>query len=178
MQYEKCLHCHNLGSSCKGPNFVQMSAHEIVEWCKARKSLLRMTNEKLAELSGVPIGTINRLFSNKSADFYFETVRPIIKALVAGDWSEEKCHTDHEEISKHSEDTIKRLEKDIARLEKENERIIERGEKEKAELINLSHFCRRIIVVLAVALGVAVTLIIAALIYDSLDPNAGFLWLS
>lgn len=174
MQYEKCLHCNNLGSSCKGPNFVQMSAHEIIEWCKARKSLLRMTNEKLAELSGVPIGTINRLFSNKSTDFYFETVRPIIKALVAGDWGEEKCHTDHEEMSKHSEDIIKRLEKEIALLEKE----IDHDEKEKAELINLSHFRRKIIVVLAIALGVAVTLIIAALIYDSFNPNAGFFWLS
>lgn len=174
MQYDKCLHCNNLGVSCKGPNFVQMSAHEIIEWCKARKSLLRMTNEKLAELSGVPIGTINRLFSNKSTDFYFETVRPIIKALVAGDWNEEKCHTDHDEVSKHSEDTIKRLEREIALLEKE----IEHDEKEKAELIELSHFRRRIIVVLAVALGAAVALIIAALIYDNFNPNAGFFWVS
>lgn len=91
MQNEKCITCEKLGVSCGGPNFLLMTSQEVVEWCKARKVFLKMTREKLAELTGVPMGTLNRFFAGKNSYFYFETVRPIIKILVSDAWSVDNC---------------------------------------------------------------------------------------
>lgn len=91
MQNEKCITCENLGVSCAGPNFLVMTSHEVIEWCKKRKKFLGMTRKKLEELSGVPMGTLNRFFDGKNSFFYFETARPIIKVLVSGAWAVDTC---------------------------------------------------------------------------------------
>ena len=91
MQNEKCITCEKLGASCAGPNFLLMTSQEVVEWCKARKVFMKMTRETLAELTGVPIGTLNRFFANKSSFFYFETARAIIKVLVSDTWAADNC---------------------------------------------------------------------------------------
>lgn len=91
MKNEKCINCEKLGVSCAGPNFLLMTSQEVVEWCKARKVFLKMTREKLAELTGVPMGTLNRFFAGKNSYFYFETARPIIKVLVSDAWTVDHC---------------------------------------------------------------------------------------
>lgn len=91
MQNDKCVSCDMLGVSCAGPNFLLMTSQEVVEWCKARKLFLKMTREKLAELSSVPMGTLNRFFAGKNSYFYFETARPIIKVLVSDAWTMDTC---------------------------------------------------------------------------------------
>lgn len=89
--YLECVSCPKLGSSCDGPNFVAMSAQDLLEWCKMRKAKLGLSNAKLAELSGTPKGTIDRLLSGDHPDFKYETIRPMIKALVGGSFSGNPC---------------------------------------------------------------------------------------
>ena len=91
MQNEKCITCDKLGVACSGPNFFLMSSDELVEWCKERKKHLRMTRDRLMELCGVPMGTLNRFFTGKNNYFYFETARPILKVLVGGEWEIDNC---------------------------------------------------------------------------------------
>ena len=91
MQNEKCIACEKLGVSCSGPNFLLMTSQEVVEWCKARKIFLKMTREKLAELTGVHMGTLNRFFAGKNSYFYFETARPILKVLLSDAWALDNC---------------------------------------------------------------------------------------
>ena len=43
------------------------------------------TLEYIARVSGVPIGTVNRVFGNTHYAFRYETIRPIIKALTGFD---------------------------------------------------------------------------------------------
>ena len=89
MQNEKCIKCDNLGVTCAGPNFFLMTSAEVVEWCKERKKHLRMTRDKLKEVCGVPMGTLNRFFTGKNNYFYFETARPILRVLAGGAWDAE-----------------------------------------------------------------------------------------
>lgn len=91
--YDDCITCDKLGCSCDGPNFVAMSAVELLDWCKRRKQHLGLSRERLAEISGVPIGTINRLLSGTHYDFRYETLRPIIKVLVGGSFDGNPCPT-------------------------------------------------------------------------------------
>lgn len=68
-----------------------MTAHELLEWCKLRKTNLGLSNAKLAELSGTPKGTIDRLLSSDQPDFKYETIRPLIKVLVGGSFDGNPC---------------------------------------------------------------------------------------
>ena len=180
MLYEKCLKCERLGTACNCMSFVKMTSREIIEWCKAKKSLQGLTNEKLAELSGVPVGTINRIFAGKGTDYYYETLRPIIKALVSGEWTEDNCPNiqETEETQKHSKDIISRLETERDFLKQENKYLQEHAQKEIAMLLPLLKFRKHVIIVLASVLSVALTAIIAAFIIDIINPNIGFFWLS
>ena len=154
-----------------------MSSREIIEWCKARKSDLHITNDTLATMSGVPVGTVNRIFAGKGADFYYETLRPIIKALVSADWEKDGCpHA--EDVPEHSKDTIARLEKEREHLLRENEYLKTNSQKEIAMLLPLLKFRKHAIVVLGTLLGIALAVIIVALIIDRTTPGLGFIWMS
>lgn len=89
--YLECLSCPKLGVYCDGPNFVAMSAIELMEWCKARKKHLGLSNAKLSELSNMPKGTVDRLFAGHHLDFKYETVRPMLKVLVGGKFNGDPC---------------------------------------------------------------------------------------
>lgn len=114
--YKDCLTCPKLGVSCDGANFLAMSAHELLGWCKLRKNKLGLSNLELAEKSGVPLGTLNRLFASDMIDCKYETVRPIVKALV-GEWSDNPCPTPGDALQDEH------LINELARLKAENEEI-------------------------------------------------------
>lgn len=48
---------------------------------KAKKKELNMTTEELSKRSGVPIGTLNKIFAGQTQDPKFETIKSICKAL-------------------------------------------------------------------------------------------------
>ena len=105
--YDKCFNCHKLGVACDGPNLFALPSREILEWCKQRKSKLQLSNAKLAELSGTPKGTIDRIFAGDS-DFKHDTIRPIVRALIGSELSGNPCGMDS----------------DTAKLEAENARLL------------------------------------------------------
>ena len=169
--YEKCVKCPKVGISCEGPHFFTMSAAGLLEWCKERKKFLKISNEKLAELSGIPKGTIDRLFSGEHLDFKFETVRPIIKVLAGGEWIEAPCP---EEPNNFADENICRLEEENARLK---EHLAE--EQEKAAFFKEQYSFRgKAIIALTAFLGISILLIFAALIIDLANHDVGFFWVA
>lgn len=176
--YEKCVKCPKVGISCEGPHFFTMSAAGLLEWCKERKKFLKISNEKLAELSGIPKGTIDRLFSGEHLDFKFETIRPIIKVLAGGEWIEAPCP---DEPDNFSDEKIAKLDEKITNLEEENQKLKDRlaEEKENSSFIKEQFKYRgKAIVTLTSFLGIAVAVIIAALIIDLLHHDFGFFWVA
>lgn len=89
----ECLSCPKLGVSCNGANFIALSASDLLQWCRQRKEDLRWSNAKLADASNVPKGTIDRLFSGEGIDFKHETIRPLVKALIGGEWDNPCPHS-------------------------------------------------------------------------------------
>ena len=53
----------------------------ISEYLKNKKAKKSLTNQELADLSGVPVGTVNRILSNQTDNPSFQTVCDIVVAL-------------------------------------------------------------------------------------------------
>lgn len=182
--YLECVSCPKLGVSCDGPNFVAMPARELLEWCKLRKSHLKMSNAKLAELSEMPKGTIDRLFAGEHMDFKFETIRPMIKALVGGAWGANPCADPQGQMDGRLEEKVKQLEEDKRKLKERMKETMDTYQKELDFLKEQVKYEQEVakgrkkaIVTLGICLGVTMSLIIAALIIDRLNPNIGFFWI-
>lgn len=182
--YTECITCQKIGISCDGPNFVAMSAQELLTWCKARKAHLHLTNGRLAELSGMPKGTIDRLFAGDHVDFRYETIRPLIKALAGGDWSGNPCPDPGEDIDAALDDLRKQHAAEIAwrddkikHFTEENDRLRNHFEKENGHLMEENKRKNRYIAVLGVLAIVALLYIIVTLIIDVTDPSRGYYWL-
>lgn len=116
--YRECIECAKLGKMCDGPNFMAMTAREVIEWCKLRKAYLRWTNQKLADMADMPKGTIDRLMAaGDDVDFKYITIRPIVKALVGGEWLGNPCP----DPTAEPEAVAEKLREEIAALKSELE---------------------------------------------------------
>lgn len=63
-------------------NLLALSSTEIVKWCKEQKAKLKVSNQIVAEKSCVPQGTVDRIFSGHYSEFKYNSVQPIIVALL------------------------------------------------------------------------------------------------
>ena len=183
MLYNECVKCSKLGVECDGPNFFTLPAHDILEWCKARKAELHLSNDKLADLSGIPRGTVARIFAGSHEDFKFGTVQPILRVLIGGTYHRESCPDPNgdsaakiQALEKNNESLRSVIKENKAAYDADLER--ERADADRREDYLKSHLKEKtkIIKVLSISLSCAVTIILAALIIDFLRPNIGFIW--
>ena len=178
--YLECVDCPKLGVTCKGPNFMAMPAHDLWEWCKKRKAQQRLTNQQLAERSGTPKGTIDRVFANDQADFKYETIRPLIRVLVGGEFEYGICHdTLDQKVDDIAAEQIKRLEEENAKLKDTVAELKEWKQEKKEEIAYLRSDVkekRGYIRILAIVSTVAILAIITALVVDAMNPEVGFFW--
>lgn len=63
-------------------NPVTLNPVELIKWCKNRKVTLGLSNAKLSDMSGVPIGTIDRIMSGNYTEFKYSSVQPLISVLI------------------------------------------------------------------------------------------------
>lgn len=184
MPFTACIKCPKLGNGCDGPNFFSLPATDVLEWCKTRKADLRLSNLRLAELSGVPKGTIDYVFGNNRADFKFETMRPIIRVLVGGEFHGNPCPDPNGDMAAKIEELEKKNEA-LHRVIKENKAAYDQDlERERSDADRRVQYLkdqlrvRMIFIIVLLSLFVcAVLVIIAALIIDRSDPGKGFFWL-
>lgn len=90
--YNQCLVCPHLGQTCDGPNFLAMTPDRWVEWCRMRKDMRQVTNSQLADGSGLPKGTVDRVMAGAGGDVRLSTMQSITKWLVGGTWGQYPCH--------------------------------------------------------------------------------------
>lgn len=189
--YKKCIKCPKVGVSCEGPHFFTMSGEELLEWCKERKKFLKLSNEKLSELtyllqgtilSGIPKGTIDRLFSGEHIDFKYETMRPIIMVLAGGEFVEAPCPDEPDnfvdEKIVHLEEENEKLKKEINELKEANDEKLN-NYKEKLDIYkDQLKWVRISSAILGVLLAVCLVIITVALVVDHFHSDLGFFWVS
>ena len=88
------------------PKIEDLNSREIIEWVKQRKHMLNLSNAKLAELSGVPIGTIDRLLAGKYTEFRYSTIQPILVVLLGHGEATPVPDENDEEQGQYYYDTI------------------------------------------------------------------------
>ena len=66
----------------KLPYILSLQPHELIGWCNKRKKEMHLSNAKLAELTNVPEGTIDRIFTGKNPEFRYSTIQPIVAYLI------------------------------------------------------------------------------------------------
>lgn len=187
--FDKCKNCAHSGKDCI-PHLMALAASDLLAWCKARKKLLDLSNAEIAERSDVPKGTIDRLFGKEEfTEFRFTTIQPVIRVLTGCKLEDLDCAdpvcADQKLIDtiEHQKERIETLEKEKKHLLKQEERYIKEFESTKAEnranIAALTQLCKtrlKAIKVLSISLAACLLLIIAALIFDKINPYAGFFW--
>lgn len=64
------------------PEVLSLNPKELIAWCNNRKKEKRLSNAKLADITGVPEGTIDRIFTGKNLEFRYSTIQPIVSYLI------------------------------------------------------------------------------------------------
>ena len=186
MKYAKCLTCKHLGADCDGANLLIMDTPELREWCEElRKIRPGMTYDKLSGITGVSKTAVyNFLHGTGTTECRIDTARLIAKALIGGNVDDNPCGNVTSSEKAAYEEKIRQLEHDIEWYRKE----ISHYEGENADMNSRYTYSRdflcgqikaknKVILALAISLGVCLLAIIAALIIDRLDPSMGFFWL-
>lgn len=171
---EKCKNCMKPSKACIA-YLMTLNTHEMLEWCRMWKDKLGWSNAYLAEKSKVPKGTIDRILSyafleGNATGVKLDTIRPVICALTGCTIEElESCEVTHGMETAVLIERNKYLEDDVERLKRE-------AANQRTFLVDQIQKKDRYIAALAIALGICLAAIIAALIMDSLNPNWGLFW--
>ena len=179
--YNMCLDCRYIGKSCDGPNFLAMSMERWSEWCRLRKEYLGWTNAHIAEVSEISKASVDRALGGSSKDIRISTMAAITRVLVNGTWGQYPC-TMAAELEATAPDLSERcriLEDQHADDRAKIDHLKQQNADQSALIKEYMQFFRRkntVIAILGVLLGIAICVIIAALLIDSANPNAGFFW--
>lgn len=111
IRFEKCITCDRIGESCV-PNLITMPFADLIKWCNLRQKHLGWTNQQLADKSGVPLSTINRIKAGEYMDCKYSTIKSLLIALIGGTKDEFPCN----------EQVEKKLES-LSAVEHENEEL-------------------------------------------------------
>lgn len=122
--FEKCITCKIIGERCV-PNLWRLPLPELMQWLIKFQKYLGWSNQKWADESNVPVGTINRLKAGEYADCKYSTIRSLAISVMGGTTDEFSCT---EQVEKELQQ-VERLEQQAARLsvvEEENTMLKER----------------------------------------------------
>lgn len=115
--FEKCINCDRLGQDCM-PNLMQLSFADLLKWIDKRQRHLGWTNQRLADESTIPFGTITRIKTGDHDDCRYYTIKRILVSLIGGVADEFPCKEKMEQELQRMESLEKQAAR-VAELEKE-----------------------------------------------------------
>ena len=162
----------------------------ICEQLRKYKEELHLTNQTLSDLSGVPLGTINRILSGQTSNPNWQTICDLASAKnISLDRLAEEDVSDNENPSGQRAGTAIEAKPEISRTPKETKSIEEelefafsssclrcRDAREhiKAFYERCIRYQRRWITALFIICTILFLSIITLLIYDIMTPEVGF----
>ena len=63
-------------------NIITLNPAELIKWCRQRKKDKGISNADLAEKTGVPMGTLDRVLSGNYLEFKYSSIQPILTYLL------------------------------------------------------------------------------------------------
>lgn len=130
--FEQCITCKIIGERCV-PNLWQLPLPELMQWLIKFQKHLGWSNQKWADESNVPVGTINRMKAGDYTDCKYSTIRSLAISVMGGAKDEFSCT---EQVEKELRQ-LEQLEQQAAKLastEAENKLL-----KDKLEHIDEQH---------------------------------------
>lgn len=155
-----CKNCINFSIRC-APQLSKLDTASLIEWVRRRQRLLGLTRAQLSEKSGVPLATLNRMFT-EDVSFRYDTIHLVIRALLD---DPDECFL----VEGHSDSEFIRLESDYQK----------KVDYLKSEIASYSAAIKkkdRLLTFLAIAVGILGIAIVAMLVADMLIPGIGFFW--
>ena len=192
MRYEKCLTCKQLGAACDGPNLLLLDTLELGEWCnELRKKRPGATFDKTAVETKVSKTAVYNFLTGAHADCRLETARPVARWLIGGDAEGNPCGSVTNSEKAAYEEKIRQLEGEIRWRDDKITHLTATNASMQTLITNTNarttqdkDFLRselkrknKTIAILGSCLGVALLVIIGALIIDRINPEVGFFWL-
>lgn len=132
--FEKCIDCTRIGESCV-PNLMLLPFANLIQWCTKRQKFLGWTNQTLADKSGVPVGTINRIKAGDYMDCKYSTIQRLLITLIGGTTDEFSCTAQVEKELRNME-TLEKQAAQLTAVLQENEAL-----KERLNCIDAQHRC-------------------------------------
>ncbi len=132
--FEKCIDCTRIGESCV-PNLMLLPFANLIQWCTKRQKFLGWTNQTLADKSGVPVGTINRIKAGDYLDCKYSTIQRLLITLIGGTTDEFSCTAQVEKELRNME-TLEKQAAQLTAVLQENETL-----KEHLNCIDAQHRC-------------------------------------
>lgn len=120
--YNKCLPCqHRIEKRCDGP---RTSAMPLARWCEFMRDLKEangLTNQEIADRSGVSVKTIERIMAlNCDQDIMRETARRIEDAII-GSSNQYPCYLAFEETVPQESEKLANALRELERVLDDNE---------------------------------------------------------
>ena len=188
-----CRRCTHPGRDCI-PYLMTLSQEDTMAWCAVRKKALHLSNDDIADRSGIPKSTVDRIFSPHTTDCRFTTMQPIVCVLSGCKAEDLDCDSIEnptealveqvkakEEIIKHLEEENNRKNGVIDHLHATAKEDIERAKEEESESIAYMKQKEKVYVRTIYTLGIVsiltLVVILGALIIDRSNKNMGFFWL-
>lgn len=184
-----CSHCDHLGRDCP-KKLMLLPLDEIIDWCLYIMIRYKITHEKIAQLSHVPKGTIDRVLSKQSEDCRYSTIHAIVCALFEFLGISSACLDEVASETVAQADEAKHqmvdYEKECQGLRTQVEELVLQREflgkqiSKKDDIIDDQSVTirdqRRLLKITTVLLGLSAAIIFIALLMDRLNPHLGFIW--
>ena len=76
-----CFTCEHRYTDC-AQGLMTLPLKDLLAWCKEAKKRAGVTNAQISEMTGIPIGTLERIMAGKIEDAKFSTIQPVASVLL------------------------------------------------------------------------------------------------
>ena len=111
---------------------LTLNSYELIKWCNVRKKQMGLSNAKLANITKVPEGTLDRILTGKNPEFRYSTIQPVVKLLIG--LNDETPSNESEEYYADTIDAYKIIVKNKNQIISEQQRLYQLVQTEKEYL--------------------------------------------
>lgn len=119
--YDRCLTCPHRKVRCDGPRTSGLPLPRWKEYMRSLKDLNQLTNQDIADASGLPVKTVERALSPTATQDIMRDTARLIENVIIGSTSKYPCFLAFEEQNATAEKRFDEAMRDLERALSDNE---------------------------------------------------------